>query len=135
MTNTKLDLEKYRNLLLVQARRLQENVSQLVGEALRKEDGPASGNLSNAPLHPGDLSADTYEHEVSLSLLESGGGRLEEIAAALDRINQGTYGQCEDCGDAIPAPRLDALPYTPVCAACAQQREETDPNSISPGNL
>jgi len=46
----------------------------------------------------------------------------EEIAAvraALDRIDQGTYGTCASCGEAIAPGRLEALPYTAVCVSCA----------------
>ncbi|MBK6007759.1 TraR/DksA C4-type zinc finger protein [Ramlibacter ginsenosidimutans] len=43
---------------------------------------------------------------------------LERIAAALRRVDAGTYGQCADCGEAIDERRLRALPATPFCTAC-----------------
>ena len=48
---------------------------------------------------------------------------LERIAAALRRVDAGTYGQCEDCGEAIDERRLRALPATPFCTACQAIRE------------
>ena len=45
-------------------------------------------------------------------------GELEQIAAALRRVEAGTYGQCEDCGESIDERRLRALPATPFCTAC-----------------
>ncbi|MBC5783470.1 TraR/DksA C4-type zinc finger protein [Ramlibacter sp. USB13] len=43
---------------------------------------------------------------------------LGEIAAALRRVDQGTYGQCEDCGESVDERRLRALPATRFCTAC-----------------
>jgi DnaK suppressor protein len=43
---------------------------------------------------------------------------LAQIAAALRRVDAGSYGQCEDCGDPIDERRLRALPGTPFCTAC-----------------
>jgi RNA polymerase-binding transcription factor DksA len=41
------------------------------------------------------------------------------IEAALDRIANGSYGTCANCGEAIGEERLDAVPATPLCATCA----------------
>lgn len=43
---------------------------------------------------------------------------LERIAAALRRVDAGTYGQCADCGELIDERRLRALPATPFCTSC-----------------
>lgn len=50
-------------------------------------------------------------------------GELRQIAAALRRVEQSSYGRCEDCGEAIDERRLRALPATPFCTACQQRRE------------
>jgi DnaK suppressor protein len=44
---------------------------------------------------------------------------MEEIRRALTRIEAGTYGECDRCGDAIDPRRLEAVPGTDVCIACA----------------
>ena len=46
-------------------------------------------------------------------------GHLAEVEAALERVEAGTYGTCERCGDAIPAGRLEARPTARRCVACA----------------
>src|SRR5947209_551098 len=112
---TEAEIETYRQRLLSMAGRLQGDVSSLTDEALRKVGGEASGSLSNTPLHLADLGTDNWEQELSLSLLETEEQRLEEIAAALDRIGQGTYGRCRECGGEVPRARLDAVPYTRYC--------------------
>ena len=66
-----------------------------------------------------DLGSDNFEQEVSLSLLENEGQLLERVSAALARIDQGTFGRCQECGRDISRERLDAVPYTPYCIQCA----------------
>ena len=90
--------------------RLVGDVSSLADEAHNSED-EASGNLSHVPIHMADLG--TYEREFTLGLQENQEQILEEIAAALGRIEQGTFGHCEGCRKAIPTGRLHALPYWP----------------------
>lgn len=116
---TKSELNRYRQALLSMGKRLQGDFSGVASEALRSTGGAASGNLSNAPFHLADLSSDTMEHEVAVSLLENQGILLEQIAAALDRIGKGTFGICQECQQPIPGARLDALPYTSYCVTCA----------------
>jgi RNA polymerase-binding transcription factor DksA len=114
-------LDQYRQVLLALGRRIRGDVLDLSNEALRKSGGEASGNLSNAPMHLADLGTDTYEQEMSVSLLENSERALEEIAAALDRIDQGTFGRCEECGRDIGRERLRAIPYTRHCVDCARR--------------
>lgn len=49
-----------------------------------------------------------------------GRARVEALAAALDRLDQGRYGRCESCGDPIGEPRLDLLPAATRCRRCAR---------------
>ena len=74
------------------------------------------------PVHPADLGSDSYEQDVALSLLENQGQLLEEVAAALGRIEKSTYGNCEDCGRDIGIERLHVLPFTQLCVQCSQRQ-------------
>jgi DnaK suppressor protein len=47
---------------------------------------------------------------------------LEEIDAALLRLDEGTYGLCEDCGEPVPEGRLEIIPYARRCVKCQQRR-------------
>jgi DnaK suppressor protein len=49
--------------------------------------------------------------------------KLARIRAALDRVRQGTYGACAECGTAMPAGRLEATPEVPFCLACQERFE------------
>jgi RNA polymerase-binding transcription factor DksA len=122
---TKADLETYRDTLLNLRSRLTGDVSHLADEALRARGGEASGSLSNAPLHMADLGTDNFEQEFTLSLLQNQEQALKEIAEALERVRQGTFGRCEECEGVIPKARLQALPYTRHCVACARKLQQS----------
>src|SRR5436309_1384339 len=90
----------------------------------RRAEGSRRGsqrNLSNTPFHPADLGTDNYEQEVTLSLLENDEQVLEETAAALERIERGTFGVCENCNKEIGRERLQAVPYARYCINCARK--------------
>jgi RNA polymerase-binding transcription factor DksA len=106
------------------AARLKSMDEAVGGEALRQAGGDASGNLSHVPLHLADVSTETFEQEMSTTLLQNGRELQAEVAAALDRFEQGRFGQCECCGQAISEGRLQAVPYTRYCIDCAQKAEE-----------
>ena len=116
--------EGFRRRLQDLADRLRGDVSNLSKEALRLAGGEASGGLSNTPFHTADLGTDTFEQEMSTSLLENQDQILTDIAAALRRMESGTFGKCELCGKEIPKPRLQATPYTPYCIDCAHEMEQ-----------
>lgn len=61
-----------------------------------------------------------------LALLSTTRRGLEEVDAALRRMEEGTYGTCEECGAAIPARRLGILPQTPFCAPCRRRPPHAD---------
>ncbi len=109
---TKTDLETFRQSLLNLRARLSGNLSHLAEEALRATGGENSGSLS-------------IEQEFTLSLIQNEEQVLEEIAEALNRINHGTYGKCEECGSPIPKARLQALPYTRHCVNCARKVQQS----------
>ncbi len=88
------ELQSFRQRLTGLRDRLRGDVSQLADESLRQSGGEASGNLSNTPYHLADLGTDNFEEEMTLGLLENQEQVLEEIRAALTRIDSGTYGRC-----------------------------------------
>lgn len=137
-------LRRQRDRLTTMSERLVGEVSDLRDEALRGTGGEASGNLSSTPMHLADLSADNYEQEVATGLLQNEQAILVEIRAALDRLDAGTYGRCQDCGTEMPEARLEALPYARRCVACEERAEqgggvaglrEGQGGLVSPGQL
>ena len=124
---TEAEIDHYRRRLLAMRRRLGADVSELADEALRPVGGEASGNLSDVPIHPADLASENYEEEITLDLMENEGRIMADIDDALKRIDQGTFGRCENCHREIPGERLEAVPYARYCIRCAQKLQaETD---------
>jgi len=62
-----------------------------------------------------------YSWERNLARRERARGKLKKLEAALQRMEEGTYGVCEVCGQATEPERLAALPIATVCIACARQ--------------
>jgi RNA polymerase-binding transcription factor DksA len=121
---TKAEREYFRDRLLQLARRLSDDVAGLSREALQAKGGEASGNLSNAPLHMADLGTDNFEQELALSFLETKTQTLEEISAALARLERRRFGACERCQKEIARDRLRAVPFARHCIDCAQEVEK-----------
>jgi DnaK suppressor protein len=76
---------------------------------------------------PGDVQFDeeggeggtaNVDREMDLHLSAQARATVLEIDRALAKIEDGTYGLCEQCGDVIPDPRLQALPHAALCVAC-----------------
>jgi RNA polymerase-binding protein DksA len=110
-------------MLLEKRAEILGDVSTLHSEALNKDRRDAAGDLSSMPIHMADLGSDNFEQEFTLSLMETEEGTLGDIEAALERVEEGTYGLCEECGVRIPKKRLNAVPYASMCVKCASQSE------------
>lgn len=120
------DRDSYREHLLTLQRRLRGDLTQLADEALHRAGGEGSGNLSNMPIHMADLGTDNFEQEFTLGLLQNEEQLLEEINAALKRLEQGVFGLCEECKRPIPRARLEALVYTRHCVDCARKLQQSN---------
>ncbi len=68
----------------------------------------------------GQASWAQMEH-LAFATLEQGQKTLAEVEAALERVDSGTYGVCESCGESIPEARLRALAWTRYCLKCAER--------------
>ena len=118
----KAEMLAYRDKLHSIRARLRGDVSAMAEVALRKSGMEGSDN-GGMPIHMAELGSDNFEQEFTLSLLETEEGSLSLIEAALERIEDGNFGQCVECDGAIAKARLNAIPYTPVCIKCAEAME------------
>ncbi|HEX6238947.1 MAG TPA: TraR/DksA C4-type zinc finger protein [Acidimicrobiales bacterium] len=75
----------------------------------------SSGELSHVDQHPADVASDAFEREKTLSILEQVQAELAAVERALQRIDDGSYGRCEACGDAIDDERLAVVPAARFC--------------------
>jgi len=112
---------------------LAEVRSELEGEAagLRKEISQAesqiAARLGDTVAEAGDDEADAssklFEREHELALTHNSRELLEQTERALARIEAGTYGVCESCGEPIGKARLLAFPRATLCVECKQRQE------------
>ena len=119
----KPEFATYKEQLLTLRARLRGDVTKMADAALKKSRSEANGDLSSMPIHMADVGSDNFEQEFTLSLMENDGGTLSQIENALERIEEGTYGQCEECGVKIPKSRLNAIPFATLCVRCAEEQE------------
>jgi RNA polymerase-binding transcription factor DksA len=75
----------------------------------------SSAELSHAAQHPADAASDAFEREKEFSILEQVEAELAEVDRALVRLDGGTYGRCDACGEAIADERLATVPAARFC--------------------
>ena len=96
--------------------RISEEQARVEGliAGLRDELGTSESEdvseLTDYDQHPADMGTETFEREKDLSILEQLEAELSELQAALERIDNGTYGIDEVTGEPIDPARLEALP-------------------------
>ena len=117
MTNS--DLTPYRKRLLALRASLLGDMTQMEDDALKDHS-----KTTSIPTDMEELGSDNAEQDLTLSLLGGDKDTLDQIEAAIQRIEDGGYGRCEECGEQIPRNRLDAIPYATECVRCASQQQE-----------
>jgi DnaK suppressor protein len=108
-------LEAIRDKLLTMRRAIAGEVAAL------KREGFSLGTDGTQDV--ADDAANTYARQMLLGLSERERAVMRQIDEALDRIDEGGFGQCEDCGDEIGEARLMALPYATLCVECKAKQE------------
>ena len=74
--------------------------------------------------HMADVSSDNFRHEMELQMLTENGNTVKLIDDAIERLANGEYGICMDCGNPISEARLMARPYAIFCIECKSRHEE-----------
>jgi len=110
-------LEEQRELLHAERREYVQKAEELKAEAdsLARESEPGDIQFDEEGGEGGTASID---REVDLVLSAQARAAVDEIDRALLKIDAGTYGICENCGQPIPRARLKALPYAALCVQC-----------------
>ena len=127
MTMRNKAILKQREALL---RRREAIVRALSGdlEMLRELKQQASGDVV-------DIACDSAQDEISSQLVEVESRELAQIDKALHRMEDGSYGACEQCGAAIPVSRLNALPYATLCVRCQEKSEDGEIIESGPAQI
>ena len=116
---SKEEMKKFRAMLMTRRDVLAGNVSRMSDLALSNNHD--SGNDFN---HMADMGTDNYDQEFAIGRIENEEDELRAIDEAIAKLDAGTYGACETCGQAIPKTRLKALPFASLCIRCKELEEK-----------
>jgi RNA polymerase-binding protein DksA len=113
------ELNAIRRDLEAQLRELRGEISEAEQSwaALQRDSGEGAGD------DQADAGTKTFEREHEMSLAANSRDLLSQVERALQRLDDGTYGVCESCGNPIGKARLQAFPRATLCVSCKQREE------------
>jgi len=106
---TKEQLDYFKEKLLAEKQKVLEEMGELQQNNLKQSISDAAGENSRYSYHLGDVASLSYGREFSMGLAERQQKYLEQIDAALARVEDGTYGICKVTGDVIDIERLEEV--------------------------
>ncbi|MFD1077640.1 TraR/DksA family transcriptional regulator [Longispora fulva] len=114
------DTEKIRTALSERLEELRGEYDQMITDSneMQRERLTDSAGDDQA-----DTGTKTFEREQEISLANNLLERVTQLERALERVDEGGYGHCEKCGNAIPVERLAAFPSATLCVTCKQLEE------------
>lgn len=77
-----------------------------------------------------DQAVFSYQKEMIFSQGTEGHSQLSLVRLALERLDEGTFGECMNCGSTIGEKRLEALPWTPYCIECQEKIENGELDDV-----
>jgi DnaK suppressor protein len=106
---------------------LEDRRRELMNEVQGKiRDVRAEGNKERDVLDQGESSEVDIQDDIEFALIQMKGETLNKVNEALRRLDEGTYGNCFECGDEIAEARLRALPFAVRCKDCEEARETAE---------
>jgi RNA polymerase-binding protein DksA len=120
----KKELAEFKKLILKRKEEILENIKHISEDTLKKSQKEASGDISGYTYHMADVATDTYDREFSLGRVSNEREVIYELDDALKKIEEGTFGVCEECKTLITKVRLRAVPYARLCVKCQQRKEK-----------
>jgi DnaK suppressor protein len=140
--SVKLPLKPLTKEMLDVRDRLTRMLKEMRGDIDREVRGASERDLAHIN-DTSDMASDAAEGDLSLRIAESETVQASEIERAIEKVDNGTYGRCEVCNQAIGVDRLRFLPYVTHCIRCQgltevrkrdEEGEELDDLAESPEN-
>ena len=101
--------------------KLETQLATLVGEMGRLEKPPEAGATPQYGKRIGDHTSDAVESRRNVAAADTLRVQEGEVRRALAKLDEGTYGRCDACGQPIAVERLAALPWASKCVRCRQK--------------
>lgn len=121
---TKKELLEFKKIISKRKEEVSKEIEHISDDTLKKSQKEASGDISGYTYHMADVATDNYDREFSLGLASNDRQVLYELDDAMKRIEDGSFGVCEDCNSIISKVRLKAVPYARLCIKCQEKREK-----------
>lgn len=121
MAQRKLDVEKYRKLLLEERERLLDQIRRIDDRTAGRDRLESQVSSEDFDEPGGDAASETLERSQAMAIGENFRDMLAHVDHALDKLEKGTYGQCDACKKPIAKARLDFLPWATMCADCRKR--------------
>ena len=118
------ELKRFKNLILKKKEVLIAELGYLESSSMNTTAKDQAGDLSAYSFHMADQGTDTMEREMAFTLASREGRYLHHLNEALERIENGSYGKCRSCTDAISKARLEAVPHATQCIKCKNAEEK-----------
>jgi DnaK suppressor protein len=122
----KRDQKEFRRLLEEERDRLTEELEALEEHTPEVEHQAGVDLGGSYDEDFADVAGDTFEREKGFAIESSVQALLTQVEEALARLDEGTYGICENCGRAIHPARLKAIPYAKLCIDCKAREERAN---------
>ncbi len=123
------DLGHFRKLLLEKKDQANAELEELEQTSHKEDAQESSEDRSAYSLHMSDSGTDAMEREKNMLFAQREGEYIEYVEEALQRIADGTFGNCRVCGGEIGKARLEAVPTATQCIDCKSRAEEEKANS------
>ena len=120
----KKELERFKKILQQVRSKIAGDLEHLEGDSLNKAQRDAAGDLSGYSYHMADVATDNFDLEFTLSLASNEQNSLNLIDMALRKIEDGSYGACENCKKPISMKRLIVIPHALHCIKCQELEEK-----------
>ncbi len=112
---------KFYDMLMNAREQIMGQMNEHAAEALDCSNADKRGVTT----HMADMGSDSARHEMDLRLMSEEGNSITLIDDALDRIFDGTFGKCQECGGDIPEGRLNIRPFAIYCVKCKSKLESS----------
>jgi DnaK suppressor protein len=119
----KKELARFRKLVQAERDRVRRNLGIIEEEISDRTSNKTSGSQGYSN-HMADIGSDAIEQEQAFLHASQETEYLKQLDEALKRIDQGSYGVCENCGDKIPLKRLEAYLAAELCILCKSKQEK-----------
>lgn len=113
-------VKRFQKELEVERDRLVDVIAEHEKEMEDARNSETAADRSSDPENA-DAGSMRLEYAKELSIERNAADLLHKVEHALRRIDTGSYGVCEVCGEAIPIARLEVLPYATMCVTCASK--------------